>query len=83
VVAKQDNERRGAGRPPLTRFTLTEQKIAGSMTPGQRETIIAVLADIILTALAPKRRAERCLPEPADWPCDPRREEGAGQSPGS
>jgi hypothetical protein len=58
VNAGQHSKRR-AGRPPLPQFTLTEPKTIAGWPPGQRETFIAILADIILTEYYRQWRAER------------------------
>ena len=81
-VAAERRKKRGPGRPPLPVFTLTEPKKA-PWGPGQRETFIAVLAEIILNEYYRQWRAERGLPERHEPTLSPELEEDAGQHPGS
>ena len=40
---------RGAGRPPLPQFTLTEPKTVAGWPEGRRETVITILANLLTT----------------------------------
>jgi hypothetical protein len=67
----------------LPQFTLTEPKTIAGWPPGQRETFIAVLADMILSEYYRQWRAERGFPETPDSTSDPPLEEDAGRNPAS
>jgi hypothetical protein len=70
------------GRPPLPQFTLTAPEYV-PFKPGQREAVLAILADIILSYHRRIWRADRGLPPEPEPGYGPQREEEAGQSPAS
>jgi hypothetical protein len=57
---------------------LTEPKTVAGWPPGKRETVITILADLILSEYYRQWRAERSITAPPDPPCDLQRGEGAG-----